>query len=515
MSEKEYIVSLNKGVDYAAFNQEMIANTGAGDIPNRGVEVANARPGSQRNTHYMLTDEEATSIANDARVYAVELRPDLRSDIKIGIRAVQTGDFTKTIEDRGLFLNWGMRRINEATNPYVEDAVNGGYNYTLDGTGVDIVIQDTGIQADHPEFNDANGVTRVQEIDWYAESGLPGAMPTSHYTDYHGHGTHVSGTSAGTRYGWAKGARIYAVKVAGLEGPSDPNSGIPVSDCFDVITAWHNAKPVDPATGVKRPTIVNMSWGYNAFYTLPTIINYRGGQYGYNGVISTGGFGAYGLILLSTSTPGYYSCPVRVSSVDVDVQEMIDAGIHVCIAAGNNYHKADVTTGLDYDNNLNNAYSGIIYYNRGSSPFSEEAHMVGNIDSAVTLTNVEQKSASSTSGPAVSIYAPGTDIMSSMSNVNIFTDGPYPADDNYNIGNISGTSMASPQIAGVLALYVQLNPAATPEQGLTYINTTAKEGVIYTTGLDTDYTNHRSIKGGQNRFAFNKFNSSVQLIIGS
>ena len=515
MSEKEYIVSLNKGVDYAAFNQEMIANTGAGDIPNRGVEVANARPGSQRNTHYMLTDEEATLLANDARVYAVELRPDLRSDIKIGIRAVQTGDFTKTIEDRGFFLNWGMRRINEATNPYVDGAVNGGYNYTLDGTGVDIVVQDTGIQADHPEFKDANGVTRVQEIDWYAESGLPGSMPTSHYTDYHGHGTHVSGTSAGKTYGWAKGARIYSVKVSGLEGPSDPNSGIPVSDCFDVITAWHNAKPVDPATGVKRPTIVNMSWGYNGFYTLPTTINYRGGSYGQNVVISTGGFGEYGLILLSTSTPGYYSCPVRVSSVDVDVQEMIDAGIHVCIAAGNNYHKADVTTGLDYNNNLVNAYSGTIYYNRGSSPFSEEAHMVGNIDSTEHSGGLEQKAVSSTTGPAVSIYAPGTDIMSSMSNVNIFTDGPYPTDDNYNIGNISGTSMASPQIAGVLALYVQLNPAATPEQGLTYINTTAKEGVIYTTGLDTDYTNHRSIKGGQNRFAFNKFNSSVQLSIGS
>ena len=35
MSEKEYIVTLEAGVDYDAFNAEMIANTGAGDIPNR------------------------------------------------------------------------------------------------------------------------------------------------------------------------------------------------------------------------------------------------------------------------------------------------------------------------------------------------------------------------------------------------------------------------------------------------------------------------------------------------
>ena len=35
MSEREYIVSLNKGVDYAGFNAEMVTNTGSGDIPNR------------------------------------------------------------------------------------------------------------------------------------------------------------------------------------------------------------------------------------------------------------------------------------------------------------------------------------------------------------------------------------------------------------------------------------------------------------------------------------------------
>ena len=77
MSEKEYIVTLNKGVDYAQFNQDMIASTGAGDIPNRTVDVANARPGSQRNTHYALTDEEALALKNDSRVLDVAI-PDSR-----------------------------------------------------------------------------------------------------------------------------------------------------------------------------------------------------------------------------------------------------------------------------------------------------------------------------------------------------------------------------------------------------------------------------------------------------
>ena len=41
-----------------------------------------------------------------------------------------------------------------------------------DGTGVDVVSQDSGLQIDVREFNDANGVSRVVLLDWYAASGL-------------------------------------------------------------------------------------------------------------------------------------------------------------------------------------------------------------------------------------------------------------------------------------------------------------------------------------------------------
>ena len=34
---------------------------------------------------------------------------------------------------------------------------------------------------------------------------------------------------------------------------------------------------------------------------------------------------------------------MRVASVDTDVEELIDEGVHVCIAAGNNSFKVDVT----------------------------------------------------------------------------------------------------------------------------------------------------------------------------
>lgn len=512
MSEKEYIVSLHRNVDYDAFNQEMIAETGAGAIPCRCVHVANARPGSQRNTHYMLTDAEAEALRSDPRVYGVEIPPDQRDDLVMTRNATQTGDFSKTTEERGLFINWGLRRINETTDPYVGDTVVGGYNYTLDGTGVDIVIQDSGIQADHPDFNNSVGESRVQQIDWFEASGLPGTMPTAHYTDFDGHGTHCAGIAAGLTYGWAKNARIYAVKVNGLQGPTDPNLGISVNDCFDVIKEWHNNKPIDPATGAKRPTIVNMSWGYQGIYDTVNSIDYRGTTY-IGTQIDTGNE-RWALGLVPIQIEGRFRTNTRIPSVDVDVQEMIDAGIHVVIAAGNLYHKIDVEGGLDYDNSaITN--TGTRFYHRGSSPFDNEAHIVGNIDSAIHVSEIEQKAESSNSGPGITVWAPGTNIMSTLSQTTIYNNGPYPEDTDYKIGNLTGTSMAAPQIAGLLGLYAQLNPAATPAQARAWINSTAQNNQIYTTGSSTDYTNTRSLLGSANKFAYNKFNSAVRLTLGS
>jgi subtilisin family serine protease/plastocyanin len=507
MSEREYIVSLNKGVDYKAFNQEMVATTGAGAIPGRSVDVANARPGSLRNTHYMLTEDEAAALNNDARVLACELRPDLRDDIEIGRLAVQTGDFTKTTSDSGDFVNWGLARCNYIDNPYIGNNVSGGYNHTLDGTGVDIVIQDSGIQVDHPDFNNYSGTSRVQQIDWYAASGLPGTQNANHYRDYDGHGTHCAGIAAGLTYGWAKNANIYAVKVSGLEGASDAGTGIPISDCFDVIKEWHNNKPIDLATGAKRPTIVNMSWGYGAYFTRITGGSYRGTPW--SGDTRRTDYGMVGVFDGSG-----YRFGVRVASVDVDLEELIDAGVHVCIAAGNSFQKIDISGGLDYDNYFTDSFFGNRYYNRGGSPHSQNAFMVGNIDSSIHSGGKEQKATSSESGPGVTLYAPGTNIMSTTSNVNKFTSGAYPANSSYKICNISGTSMASPQVAGIAALYAQIQPDATPAELITFITANAGSSKLYTTGLDNDYGDSRSLKGGNNLFAFNKFNTATQMLIG-
>lgn len=507
MTEKEYIVSLKKGVNYQKFYQEMITAFGNDIIPQRPIVVANERPASERNTHYMLTDQEAQQLANDPRVLAVELRPDLRDDIKLIRDAVQTGNFSKTTLDEGEFINWGLIRSNAEIDPFEGFVTDSNYDYTLDGTGVDFIIHDSGLQVDHPEFQDSQGVSRVQQIDWYTSSGLAGSMPAGHYTDYDGHGTHCAGIAAGKTYGWAKNARIYAIKVSGLEGATDPNSGIPIADCFDIIKEWHRNKPIDPATGHKRPTVVNMSWGYGTYFALITGGNYRGTSWtGTNLRTDYGMVGRFDGI--------GYRYPTRVASVDVDLEELIEAGVHVCISAGNTQQKIDVQGGVDYDNYWISSLFGNRYYHRGGSPFSENAFIVGNIDSVLNGSNFEQKATSSETGPGVNMWAPGTNIMSSTSTVNAYTSGDYPPNTNYKITNISGTSMAAPQVAGVLALYLQINPQSTPAEAKTYLINQAKDDILFSTGSSNDYTENRSLQGSSNKFLFNKFNSAIQMRFG-
>jgi hypothetical protein len=66
--------------------------------------------------------------------------------------------------------------------------------------------------------------------------------------------------------------------------------------------------------------------------------------------------------------------------------------------------------------------------------------------------------------------------------------------------------MAAPQVCGLGALYLQLNPKLTPAELKVKLlaDTTA---VVYSTGLDNDYTDNRSISNGIPRFMYQKFNS--------
>jgi subtilisin family serine protease len=515
---REYNVALNKDVDYDGFWNDMESDTDGGKlyIPNRAVEFTNERPASLRQCWYLLTDEEAEILRQDDRVLCVEIPPEHRDDIVMGFRATQKSDFTKTSSDSGVFVNWGLIRSNFPTNVFGSGPVptiNANYDYTLTGAGVDVIIQDSGIQVDHPEFQDASGNSRVQQVNWGTISGLF-TQNANHYRDFDGHGTHVAGIVAGKTYGYAKDAKIYSLKVSGLEGSGDSGTGISVTYCFDAIKIFHRDKAINPNTGCKRPTVVNMSWGYGHYYNSISWMYHQGTTY--NSASASDELFRYtnlGLPNSSGAGAGYtYSTNTRVGSVDTDVEELIDAGVVVCIAAGNRSHKVDISGGVDYNNYIvtSNSSSGSIYYHRGSSPYSTRAFMVGSLDSSTFDADLDQKATYSETGPGVNIYAPGTNIMSATSTTNAFSGQSYYLNASYRQVNISGTSMAAPQVAGVAALFLQNNLTASAAQIKSSILARAQIAA-YTGSNSSSYNNTRALHGSIPRVLYNPYGGTNQL----
>jgi len=523
---KEYIVSLKRDVDYNLFWSQMESETdGLLFVPNRRVDIVNNRDGSLRSCHYSLTDAEVNTLQNDDRVFSVEIPPEQRTDIEIGIRARQTGSFNKPTNSNGANVNWGLVRVSNNNNVFGSNLTSSVsyYDYFLDGTGVDVVIQDSGLEVAHPEFTDARGNPRVQQINWYTASGLGGTQDANHYRDFDGHGTHVAGIVAGKSFGWAKNANVYSLKVNGLEGAGDSGTGISVTDCFDVIKLWHRNKPVQASTGKKRPTIVNMSWGYTTTIATSAItaINFRGVNFtgsNISGYIKKWNMGLYpfGVINALATDMTSYTTSIRIGSVDTDIQELIDEGVHVVIASGNHYTKIDVSTGADYNNYI--TAGGTYYWHRGSSPIDDEAFMVGSIDSTVYASNLDQKAIYSCSGNGIDMWAPGSNIMSCSSNTNRFSAVSYNLDSGFKQVVLSGTSMASPQVCGALATFLQLNPGVTPTQLKAWAtNTASVSNVIYNSGNVnlSDFLDNRSTLSTKNKFLYFPFNATASQSSGA
>lgn len=514
--EKEYTVIVHNRDDLSDIEAEITASSGAGPIPNRTVDVANPRLGSKIQTHFMLTDEEATALEADDRIRAVEIPPDQRDDIELVLNAYQDSNFYRGSQGLNNEVNWGLPRCIRDLNSFgntqdwnfvKNNAPNTGFfEYGLDGLGVDVVTQDSGLQVDHPEFIQ-DGVSRVEQINWYTASGLAGTQSPDHYRDYDGHGTHCAGIACGKTYGWAKRAKVYAQKLGGLEGAGDAGTGIPITDAFDTIRLWHNQKGTT-ATGYKRPTVVNMSWGYQGTAVGDPVSGvYRGQAWNFGDVGYTSDTEVWASSGVVPPLGQFRRFTSQVASVDAEIEDMVSDGIVVCIASGNSYYKSDVTGGPDFDNQVTMS-NGTRFYHRPGSPYASTALYVGNIDSTTQTEIVDgvtvyhdRPAASSVRGPAVDIWAPGSSIMSCASNFNNtfnYTQYDYPDNDAFKIMSIGGTSMASPQIAGIAALHLGSKPWMTPAQ-VKAVLLGDSTSVISSTGLIDDYTNSTtSLMGGEN-----------------
>lgn len=532
---KEYIVVANNEPDIDSLHADLTTVTATNRavnqqvIPGRPVQVANARLGNRRITHYYLTDSEAQSLAKDPRVVAVHTPPDPNTKALLVTQRSRAynninGNYNRNSTIDKYNINWGLRRTSLTAT---EARPGNTYEYSADGSGVDVVIMDDGIQVDHPELMDATGVSRVQQINWYTLTGIPGTMPPDHYRcNNYGdgeHGTHVATTAAGKTFGYAKGARIYLLRIFG-----NSRQVIPEADQFDLIRVFHEKKPVDARTGIKRPTIVNMSWGYRWFYSNTswytasniTSINYRNNVYNYANTPVTPRIefgqkpgGSHGII---------------VPSVDAEQQDAENSGVVFVHSAGNSSHKIDRVGGIDYNNyyTIGENFGGLvpagqpIYYHQGGSPRSTNAITVSaarEIPGFSNKKNMEIVDSYSERGPGCDVVAPGSNICAGTSKT-----ASYPGQQEYVWGRnnttdrshrvvkISGTSMAAPQVTGVLALYLGRNPTATPAQAKEWIARTGVKNQIVSSVINNDWTNPNALLGAPNNYLFNPYRFNYQ-----
>lgn len=482
-------------------------------IPNRAVEVANLRPLS-RNTHYYLTEEEAVQLRQDPRVIAVERLPR-----EMGIEVVrlwtQTGNFEKSDSIDTNDKNWGLLRVTSGSN-VASWGTNGSFTQTsgtvftpFSGKNVDVVIVDSHINHNHPEFTrnvDGTGGSRVNRFDWFTLSNIVGITTTGSY-QYNNissnHGTHVAGTVAGNTQGWARDARIYNMEFnyTGANPPENWELYI-----FDYLRAFHKNKAVNSVTGRRNPTITNHSWGYsygNLSLTPITSVTYRGVT------TAVSGTDAEKKITLEANgipVPGnnyLYATPYDYPALNADVQDAIADGIIVVAAAGNSYWQIGSASSTDYNNSFLYGIS-TVYHSRGMSPGNASGVICVGAAGAQTQ---EYKANFSNFGSRIDIYAPGENIVSAVYDTSAASEFDItlvddPRNSSYKLGSISGTSMASPQVCGYIASLAETYQNLTQAEALAYITTYAKTGQIGTTG-SVNQSPYQSIgDSSNNRYLF-------------
>ncbi|KAL2368197.1 cerevisin [Blastomyces gilchristii SLH14081] len=254
---------------------------------------------------------------------------------------------------------WGLARISH------RDSLSFGtfnkYLYAAaGGEGVDVYVIDTGTNVDHVDFEGRAFWGKTIPIG-------------DEDVDGNGHGTHCSGTVAGKKFGVAKKAHVYAVKVLKSNG-----------------------------SGTMSDVVKGVEWATTRHLRQVEAAKSGKGRKGFKGSAANMSLGGG-----------------KSMTLDLAVNAAVDAGIHFAVAAGN-------------DNADSCSYSPAA---------AEKAVTVG----ASTLA--DERAYFSNYGPCNDIFAPGLNILSTW------------IGSKYAVNTISGTSMASPHVAGLLAYFLSLQPA--------------------------------------------------------
>ena len=509
-NKREYIVTVRERTDLENLYDEMETPGSAGDAPDREVECISRRTIS-RNTHYKLNENEAANLRKHPNVINVELAPHERYIIAESLWGPQQGDFQKSTTFSSGDLNWGLKRVvdgvqsaNWGTNGQTtfNDTIQTGSS----GKNVDLVIVDSHVNHEHPEFwvNPTNNVSgsRMNQLDWFAEyaaalgdtygTGKNYTYSTSGYGQpgQSNHGTHVAGTAGGNTQGWARDAHLYNIAfsttlVNDRSGTSYPDFAIYL---FDYLREFHRKKPINSKTGRKNPTVTNHSWGYSQGspdLNSITSVTYRGQTTTVSGTDPE-----RKIILEKNGVPcpyntTLYRVPVRVGAIEADIQDAIADGIIVVSSAGNSYWLCDVDGGADWDNHYSIGATKY-FHSKGSSPGADSNVVcVGAVGELVE----EHKSTFSNIGARVDIWAPGSNIISSVFDTTASTEGygtlvNDPRDSNFKLADIDGTSMSGPQVAGYIACVAEQEPNLTQEDVRQHLIDYSKENQVANSAVD-------------------------------
>lgn len=507
----KYIVAVKKGTDLQQFYDDMETSGGSETIPDREVSCYDRRPIS-RNTGYDLTEDEVNNLLNDERVIGVSKQSVIDSLINRPLWEQTSSDFDKSTSIANTNINWGLYRCIRGSQ-----VSNWGSNGTVDasatikttssGKNVDVLIVDGHLNPDHPEFAvnpDGTGGSRVQQFNWFSLTNAVTGGANGTYTYRSGaslnnandnHGMHVAGTVAGNTVGWARDANIYYL--------SPYDGQIANQYLFEYVRAWHNQKEINASTGRRNPTIVNNSWGSSNVIPRDsnTYVSYRGVDSGTNP--SDSDLNSRGVRYYNAS---YIYVGYQDATLVADIEDCVDDGIIFVGSAGNESEKIDQYGGTDRDNAV--IYGGPYYYMRGSwntaglRPNSTTRLSVC-VGAASALVN-DSKATYSDCGPRVDIFAPGDNIISAVNDGTVSGGSVTTVNDSrnssYKFAKYDGTSMASPQVCGVLACLLEQYPAMTQSDVFDYIEQHQKTGqMTSTSGGVTDDTD---LQGAGNYYLF-------------
>jgi subtilisin family serine protease len=550
-------------------------------------DIHDYMPYSNFSIQVEMTSEAADALRQHPLVFSVEEKSYLLAKLHyMGQNRTLTPVYSSL--DNYKHDNWGLARCASLSGllPF-----NTNFTHTRTGSGVDVVIIDSGIKSDHPEWRDSNGNSRLQQINWTlynpvtasrtlnvsvgspmvyyingvaqdtvyvatdkvqpttkrrttvydfvldsstashpffigsavnvpfntnrvsnnggttgtvsltvfplnnalsvgqsamyywcgVHAGMGGVITRTgyntqaddqyFYSDVDGHGTHCTGTVAGSSFGWATDANIYSMHLNFSDSYGFGADETGIIEAYGLLLNWHNTK-MQSVVLSSRPTVTNHSYGWNA------------------GTI--------------------------YSAVNLQVKALTDAKVHFVHSAGNNIAMITVPS----DPLFNTIRHG--YYCREPSPcypvtqwtvqannpvicvgatgsFSVNGSLAGPPYYFAALNNETLKAEYSNYGKGVSIYAPGTYINSALPTTSLATylNGALGA---YGCGKYSGTSMAGPQVAGILATMLQDMPHITPLSAKQRLIDFSYLGSISGSDILQPYydTNAYSLSGGTN-----------------